>query len=897
MVLRLSKPIAIHFLRNMRVAITGRFENSYFSGAITQVAVALSRAFVTAGHTVELLAPSGEKLWFIDCKDHEANVPIRKHFAIPDTPYDLLVEVVWSVPAQDRPKVAKKTIHFAHYPPLFHDMESSVYQCNPNKRDFTNLHGIWTWDHYTEDDTRYLEFLSGVKVTKLPFTWDSMPLDVYESETKLPEWVNSAKEIDAKVPTGAPSTMSWCLRITESNMSNSSSAILPINIISAIRGKGDEVRWMVHNGDGIAKSQFFQANVVKNCNLGTDISGNFVGRLRIPDMRRDKTVLICHQRWRPLKATLLDALYLGIPMIHNCAIAKSMGGMYYYELNQIQDAQETWIRLKQDAESGKNFFHATAIQIRKKTLRLRFGPTGTTVQEGLQTALKALIIATPVKSIPTISTSVLKIAFADMWENFQPEYNFFYHLFSWAGQTHGFSVEVTKIDPSVVFYGPFGTEHQKPTWKEIPKIFYTGENTPSRTDHKTLLNIGFEYPKQGGTPYIRLPLWITEINWFKKDPAKFVNPIPVELEECLTATPSTWKRFCSFVATNPGNPLRNTAFQLINQYKPVEAAGRLFCNRPEGPLPAGAGGGGGERIKVEYYKNSKFVIAFENSSAPGYCTEKLFHAKVAGAIPIYWGDPLVMNDFEEAGFFHAGKCGNGDDLIKQLKELDGDEARCKAMQSIPALSAKKRKECEATMGILVKAVAAIALRRDITVAESEWSATPAASLAPVPTTPTHVSPQLVIRPVEPRNSPCVVSNSKVFITAANSRFIESAKMLLESVKECPKVLYVWPEVPIEQYPKGVEIRVLPTTLSPWEGFWEPQHFAWKLWVLHDAGTKAKKDTNILYLDAGVYVAGPITKIWEQLDQKQVFLLDDEEQSMNDGATLNSVGFSPLQYQS
>jgi len=861
MVLRLSKPIAIHFLRNMRVAITGRFENSYFSGAITQVAVALSRAFITAGHTVELLAPSGEKLWFIDCKDHEANVPIRKHFAIPETPYDLLVEVVWPVPAQDRPKVANRIIYFAHYPPLFHDMESSVYQCNSNKREFANIHGIWTWDHYTEDDTRYLEFLSGVKVSKLPFVWDSLPLDIYEKETKLPEWVDSAKEIEAKVPTGAPSSMAWCLRITESNMSNSSSAVLPINIVSAIRGKGDEVRWMVHNGDGIAKSQFFQSNVVKNCNLGTDISGNFVGRLRIPDMRRDKTVLICHQRWRPLKATLLDALYLGIPMIHNCAIAKSMGGSYYYELNQIQDAQEAWIRLKTDAEGGKGFFHPTAIQIRKRTLKERFGPIGSTVQEGLQAALKTLTTATPIKLIPTSSTSVLKIAFADMWENFQPDYNFFYHLFNWAGQTHGFTVEVTKIDPSVIFYGPFGTEHQKPTWKEIPKIFYTGENTTSRTDHKTLLNLGFEYPKQGGTPYIRLPLWMLEINWFKKDPAKFVNPIPMELEECLTATPSTWTRFCSFVVTNPGNPLRNTAFQLINQYKPVEAAGQLFCNRSEGPLPAG----GGERIKVDYYKNSKFVIAFENSSSPGYCTEKLFHAKVAGAIPIYWGDPLVMNDFEEAGFFHAGKCGNGDDLVKQLKELDEDEARCKAMQSIPALSAKKRKECESTMGILVKAVAAIALRRDITIAESEWSAASSATLA-VPSK--HISPQLVIRPV---------SNSRVFITAANSKYIESAKLLLESVKEDAKVLYIWPDVTVDQYPKDVEIRILPTNLSPWEGFWNPQHFAWKLWVLHDAGTKAKKDTNILYLDAGVYVVAPITKIWEQLDQKQVFLLDDEEQ--------------------
>jgi GR25 family glycosyltransferase involved in LPS biosynthesis len=853
----------------MRIAITGRFENSYFSGAITQVAIALSRALTTAGHTVELLAPPKEALWFIDCKDHAANVPSRKNYNLSEiiNPYDLLVEVVWNVPAQDRPKVAKKTILFAHYPPLFHDMESSVYQFNPAKREFTNLHGIWTWDHYQSDDVRYLEFLSGVNVSKLPFVWDSHPLDVYEKESNLPPWSESAKQIEHKLPVGAPSTLAWCLRITESNMSNSSSAVLPINIVSAIRGKGDDVRWMIHNGDGIAQSDFFKSNIVKNCNLGTDISGSFVGRLRLPDMRRDKTVLVAHQRWRPLKATLLDALYLGIPMIHNCHIAKAMGGSYYYELNQIQDAQEAWIRLKTDAESEKGFFHPNAAAIRKKALQGRFGPSTPSVQEALQAAIQQLKTAVPMVRALSTPTSTLKIAFVDMWENFQPDYNFFYHLLSWAGVNHNFTVEVTKTDPNLILYGPFGTEHQAESWKSIPKIFYTGENSPARNDYNTMLNIGFEYPKQGGTPYIRVPLWMTEINWFRKDPAKFVNPIPVELEECVIATPSKWDRFCSFVATNPGNPLRNAAFQIINQYKPIEAAGRLFCNRVEGPLPAGAGGGGGERIKVDYYKHSKFVLAFENSSSPGYCTEKLFHAKVAGAIPIYWGDPLVMNDFDEAGFFHAGKCGNGEDLLKQVKELDMDEARCKAMQAIPALSANKRKECEATMGILVKAFCAIGLRKDITVKEEEWNiqaVTPAV-------TPVAIPPSLTIRPVPQK---------QCFVTAANAKYIDSAKMLLDSVNDVPKVLYVWSDVSKESITSltDVEVRILPTDQQPWEGFWDPQHFAWKLWVLHDAGTKAEPDTNILYLDAGVFVASSIDKIWNQIEEQHVFLLDDEEQT-------------------
>jgi len=40
---------------------------------------------------------------------------------------------------------------------------------------------------------------------------------------------------------------------------------------------------------------------------------------------------------------------------------------------------------------------------------------------------------------------------------------------------------------------------------------------------------------------------------------------------------------------------------------------------------------------VEAYSGSKFVVAFENAQAPGYVTEKLALAFVAGAIPLYWG--------------------------------------------------------------------------------------------------------------------------------------------------------------------------------------------------------------------------------------------------------------------
>ena len=53
------------------------------------------------------------------------------------------------------------------------------------------------------------------------------------------------------------------------------------------------------------------------------------------------------------------------------------------------------------------------------------------------------------------------------------------------------------------------------------------------------------------------------------------------------ATLDTKDKFCAFVATNPSNQNRNAAFQILNNWQRVDSGGRLFCNLPDGPIPAG----------------------------------------------------------------------------------------------------------------------------------------------------------------------------------------------------------------------------------------------------------------------------------------------------------------------
>ena len=50
------------------------------------------------------------------------------------------------------------------------------------------------------------------------------------------------------------------------------------------------------------------------------------------------------------------------------------------------------------------------------------------------------------------------------------------------------------------------------------------------------------------------------------------------------------------------------------------------------------------KSKVDFVKDYKFTIAFENTQYRGYTTEKILHPFVGRSVPIYWGNPLVEKD-------------------------------------------------------------------------------------------------------------------------------------------------------------------------------------------------------------------------------------------------------------
>jgi hypothetical protein len=101
--------------------------------------------------------------------------------------------------------------------------------------------------------------------------------------------------------------------------------------------------------------------------------------------------------------------------------------------------------------------------------------------------------------------------------------------------------------------------------------------------------------------------------------------------------------FCSMVVSNNWNcdPTRLNFYADLSQYKSVASGGRYANNV-----------GGAVKDKLAFVSQYKFNIAFENSSAVGYTTEKLLDALYASTVPIYWGNPKVDMDVNPKSFIN-----------------------------------------------------------------------------------------------------------------------------------------------------------------------------------------------------------------------------------------------------
>jgi GR25 family glycosyltransferase involved in LPS biosynthesis len=273
-----------------------------------------------------------------------------------------------------------------------------------------------------------------------------------------------------------------------------------------------------------------------------------------------------------------------------------------------------------------------------------------------------------IKPITRRITSYVTVAFCDWWNEeycggtFNPHDNFFVNLI----KTHcGDNVVVTTVSPSqtpdVLFYSVFGQSNV--AYHAGRKVFYAGEPVPHRPNAD--FNITFDASNAINT---RLPLWVCYFDHAILTPNRF-PPIPKR------------EKFCSYIATNPRANRETFVEQLSSQYKRVDCGGK-HLNNIGGAIPPGTNASG----KIEHNKQYKFAIAFENTQYPGYVTEKICDVYKSGCIPIYWGTPDIIKDFNPSTFINANDFPDLDALIDHIRRVDCDDALYASYFKDPVLS-------------------------------------------------------------------------------------------------------------------------------------------------------------------------------------------------------------------
>ena len=284
----------------------------------------------------------------------------------------------------------------------------------------------------------------------------------------------------------------------------------------------------------------------------------------------------------------------------------------------------------------------------------------------------------------------LKICYCDFWPEWKDE-NFIEPILA-----KNFDVVIDNNNPDVVFHSIFGGMTQTPKYK-CKKILYLGENKKPE-QYGSDYSISFEPANE--TNY-RLPLWQVYLMLVPELKDRLYDRAEINREE------KEFKRFCSFVVSNPSNFMRNSVFHSLSTYRQVHSYGRYMTNNLE--LQKYAEGEYWRNGKIGYFVNipHKFNIAFENTPSRWYITEKIMDAFLCGSIPIYNGATKIGEEFNEEAFINANKI-QGWDLVTKVRELDTDWNKFMEVYSKPVFTEEQKVKLEKNMnefeGWLINAI-------------------------------------------------------------------------------------------------------------------------------------------------------------------------------------------------
>ena len=253
----------------------------------------------------------------------------------------------------------------------------------------------------------------------------------------------------------------------------------------------------------------------------------------------------------------------------------------------------------------------------------------------------------------------IRIDFVDFWPDLDKENNYFTDILK------KYYEVVISSDPDYLFCSYFDNRHLKN--RDCVKIYFIGENmVPDFNLYDYAM--GFQ-DISFGDRYLRLPLYVL----YKEDYGLVRNKHTFSDEYYLAK-----RKFCNCVISNPypfADRKRDKMFAALSRYKTLGSGGK-YLNNVGGPV----------KDKIAFEKDYRFTLAFENSSSPGYTTEKIFEAFAGDTIPIYWGNPDIAGEFNPDSFINCHDYPDIASAVEKVREIDNNDELFLKMIKAPAIT-------------------------------------------------------------------------------------------------------------------------------------------------------------------------------------------------------------------
>lgn len=258
---------------------------------------------------------------------------------------------------------------------------------------------------------------------------------------------------------------------------------------------------------------------------------------------------------------------------------------------------------------------------------------------------------------------LIRLAFVDFWSGFDPRENFV----TTALEPH-FRVQLDEQDPDFLFYSNFGLLHLRYT--DCVKIFYTGENLAPDFNQCDYAVSACRMDYCGRNLYLP-PCFLA----CRAGSGATLPAVEPELAH---------RPFCTFIYSQDSvgeGSRRRKEFcrRLMDSYAHVACPGRVLHNTDAPELAARGDVANWSRSKIAYLSHFKFNIAFENSNAPGYITEKLTDCFLGNTVPIYYGAAGNPAPFPREAMIYANDYSDEEALLARIREVNENDGLYLAM--------------------------------------------------------------------------------------------------------------------------------------------------------------------------------------------------------------------------